>query len=273
MQFNSDQKFKNSNAYRLSELKPAGTKLILDPKTELTELLKLTFFDLTLKQVLIIKKAQLKSHPRNPYLREYIVVETGKNFTKYKPSSFEKYFIDLIDEDSYFKLIPYLRAIFKIIPSEYSHKKEIVRSLKLKSYFNSGLMSSIFSLFKINFKGKKLKKELEEYLDEVDQNIVNLIENEPKKALQLILFLQGNIFLLKNLKFELLEKLKSFLPTQSKDEDDFMNDLLWFDYIYDPELSISDLFSDISEIFDSVDDYFDFDGGGDLDVDYDFNFD
>ena len=115
MQFNSDQKFKNSNAHRLSELKPAGTKLILDPKTELTELLKLTFFDLTLKQVLIIKKAKLKSHPRDPYLREYIVVETGKNFTKYKPSSYEKYFTDLIDEDSYFKLIPFLCAIFKNI--------------------------------------------------------------------------------------------------------------------------------------------------------------
>ncbi|VXB14884.1 hypothetical protein [Maribacter litoralis] len=274
MQFNSSQKFKNSNIYRLSELKPAATKLILEPKTELIELLKLTLFDLTLKQVLRIKKTQLKSHPRDPYLREYVTVETGKNFTKYKPNKFEEYFTGLIDEDSYFKLKPYLRAIFKKIPSEYQYKKEIVRDLKLKSYFKSDLVSSIFSLFKTNFKGNNLKKELQEYLDEVDENIVTFIENEPNKALELILFLQGNIFLLKNLKFELLEKLKSISPVISNNnDDDFLNDWYWIDFIYDPDLSFSDLFTDISEMFHTIDDYFDFDSGGDWGGDYDFDID
>ncbi|MEP5941781.1 hypothetical protein, partial [Maribacter dokdonensis] len=183
------------------------------------------------------------------------------------------YFTDLIDENSYYKLRPYLRAIFKNIPSEYTYKKEIVRDLKLKSNFKSDFFSIVFSWLKTNTKGNNLKTDFQNHLNQVDDQIVSLIENKPKKALELILFLQGNIFLLKNLKFELLEKLRSFLPTQSKDEDDFLYDLLWFDYIYDPELSFSDLFSDISEMFDSVDDYFDFDGGGDWSGEYDFDFD
>jgi hypothetical protein len=273
MEFHSNKKFKDSNAYRLSELKPAGTQLILEPKTELIKLLKLTLFDLTLKQVLTIKKAQLKSHPRDPHFREYVVVETGKNFAKYQPNKFEEYFTDLIDEDNYFKLKPYIRAIFKNIPSEYKYKKEVIRDLKLKSYFKSDLISSIFSWLKSNFKGKKLKNELQEYLNEADNQIVSLIEDKPEKALQLILFLQGNIFLLKTLKFELLEKLKLTPPTQSKNEDDFLVDWFWIDFMYDPELSFSDLFSDISEMFDSIDDYFDFDSGGDWGGDYDFDFD
>ena len=119
IKFSSNSKFEDSNVYRLSELKPAGTKLILEPNTELIELLKLTLFDLTLKQVLIIKKSLKRSHPRDPHLREYVIVETGKNYSKYKPNKFEEYFTERIDEDSYFQLKAYLRAIFKAV--SYTH--------------------------------------------------------------------------------------------------------------------------------------------------------
>ncbi len=274
IKFSPNSKFADLNVYRLSELKPAGTKLILEPKTELIELLKLTLFDLTLKQVLIIKKSLKRSHPRDPHLREYVIVETGKNYSKYKPNNFEKYFTERIDEDSYFQLKAYLRAIFKEIPSEYKHKKEIIRDLKINDLFNSDLISSIFSWLKTNPKGNKLKQDIAEYLNQVDENIDNLIENEPDNALELILFLQGNIFLLKNLKFELLENLKLISTVRSNNSDDeYYDDWFWTDFMYDSDLSISDLMSDISEMFDSVDDYFDFDSGGDWDGDYDFDFD
>ncbi|MGJ8660303.1 MAG: hypothetical protein ACSHWV_10670 [Cellulophaga fucicola] len=273
IKFSPKSKFEDSNVYRLSELKPAGTKLILEPKTQLIELLKLTLFDLTLKQVLIIKKSLKRSHPRDPHLREYVIVETGKNYSKYKPNKFEEYFTERIDEDSYFQLKAYLRAIFKEIPSEYKHKKEIVRDLHIKDLFKSDLISSIFSWLKTNPKGNKLKKDIKEYLNEVDENIGNLIENEPDKALELILFLQGNIFLLKNLKFELLEKLKLISTVRSNNDDEYYDDWFWIDFMYDSDLSIADLMSDISEMFDSIDDYFDFDSGGDWDGDYDFDFD
>lgn len=42
-------KFKDSNINRLVELKLTDTKLILEPKTDLIELIKLTLFDLILK--------------------------------------------------------------------------------------------------------------------------------------------------------------------------------------------------------------------------------
>lgn len=118
-----------------------------------------------------------------------------------------------------------------------------------------------------------LKVDITVYLDEVDRNITQLIENEPKKALELLLFLQGNIFLLKNLKFELLEKLKLVSTDRSTTDDEYFDDWFWIDFMYDSDIGIADLFTDISEMFDSADDYFDFDSGGDWDGNFDADFD
>ena len=273
IKFSSNSKFEVSNIFRLSELKPAGTKLILEPKADLIELLKLTLFDLTLKKVLVIKKKLKKSHARDPHLREYIIVERGKNFEKYNPNKFEEHFTNRIGKDSYFQLKVYLRVIFKEIPSVSKHKYEIIRNLKIQDLFKRDFFSVVFSMFKTNSKGNKLKADIIEYLEQVDRNIPNLIENEPDKALELILFLQGNIFLLKNLKFELLEKLKLVSTVRKTNDDEYLDDWYWIDFMYDPDLSISDLFTDISEMYESIDDYFDFDSGGDWDGDYDFDVD
>ncbi|WP_299245245.1 hypothetical protein [uncultured Aquimarina sp.] len=227
---------------------------------------------MTLKQVLIIKRSLKRSHPRDPHLREYVIVETGKNYSKYKPNNFEKYFTERIDEDSYFQLKVYLRTIFKEIRSEYKHKKGIIRDLKINNLFKNDLISNIFSWLKTNSKGNELKKDITEYLNQVDENISNLINNEPERALDLILFLQGNIFLLKNLKFELLENLKLISTVRSNNNDEeYYDDWLWTDFMCDYDLSISDLIFEISEVFDSIDDYFDFDSGGDWDGDFDFD--
>lgn len=261
--------FEDSNIHRLSELKPAGTKLILDSRTDLIELIKLTLFDLTLKQVLVIKKTFRKSHQRDPHLREYVIVRTGKNFAKYEPSRFEQYFINRINKDSYFQLKIYLRAVINEIPSEYRHRIEIVENLRINQFFNDSFVLSIFSVLRINKKGKTLRSDISQYLNEVDEHIGILIDKEPEKALELILFLQGNIFLLKNLKFELLEKLKLVSDIRMNRDDESYEDWYWIDFIYDSDFSISNLISEVSELLDSIEDYFDSYDGGDWDSGYD----
>jgi hypothetical protein len=264
-----NSKFENSNIYLLSELKPAGVKLILEPNVGLIEILKVTLFDLALKQVLVVKKEYKKLHPREPFLREYTIVETGKNFAKYNPNEFEKYFTDRIDENSYFQLKSYLRAIFKDITSTYNFKKEIIRDLKINNLFDINFISNIFSWLKTNSEGNIIKKDIKEYLKNVDEKIGELIENEPDKALELIIFLQGNIFLLKNLKFEFLEKIKATTTAESNLNQEFYNDLFWYEFMNDSDLSISELFNDMSEMFDSANDYFEsYSGDGSYDTDY-----
>ncbi|MFK7814667.1 MAG: hypothetical protein AB8B59_19380 [Maribacter sp.] len=273
IKFGFNSKFEDSNISRLSRIKPAGTKLILEPKTDLIELLKLTLFDLTLKQVLIIKKVLKKSHPKDTRLREYTIVKTGKNFEKYQPDIFEEYFTKRIDKNSYFQLKVYLRAICEEIPTESQYKFEIIRSLKIKDLFKRDFFSIVFTMFKTNSNGKKLKSDITVYLDEVERNVLNLIENEPEKALELVLFLQGNIFLLKNLKFKFQEIQKLGSAIRRTTDNEYFDDWYWTDFMFDFDLSISEMFSDISEILDSIDDYFDFDSTGDWDGDFDFDSD
>jgi len=282
IRFDSKSKFDESNVYRLSKLKPAGTKLILAPNTELIELIKLTLFDLNLKQVLIIKKELKRSHPKDPYLREYIIVEAGRNFEKYEAINFERYFTKKFEtnfeknkQKKRFQLKVYLRAIYKDIPSEFTHKKEIINALDINNLFKVGIISSIFSRLKTNHKGNKLKSDFSEYLNEVDNNIENLIINDPNKALELILFLQGNIFLLKNLKFEFLDKLKltsTALSNNNNEVDQNYDHWLWTDFMVESDLSISDLISDVAETFNSVDDYFDNTSNWDVSNDFDVDF-
>lgn len=268
--FNST--FEEATINQLSKLKPAGTQLLLDTKIDLIELLKLTLFDLSLKQVLIIKKVLKRAHARDPHLREYVIVETGKNYAIYNPSGFETYFTKRIDEDTYFQLKVYIREIYKEITSEYKYKKEIIKDLKLNDHFKNGFIPFIFSSIYTNQKGEKLKLDITEYLLEVDKNIGYLIENKPDDALKLIVFLKGNIFLLKNLKFELLEKLKVTSISSTGDHNEFLNDWFWIDFMTGSDMSFSDLLSDIPEMFDSIDDYFSVDSGADWDVDVDIDF-
>ncbi len=264
--------FDNPNVHRLSELKPAATKLILEPGVDLVELLKLTLFDLTLKQVLIIKKVLRKAHSRDPHLREYVVVETGKNFSKYSPNAFEEYFTSIIDEDSYYQLKSYLREIAKEVPPKFRYKQQIIQDAKIKDLFKRDLISSLFPWIRTNARGEQLRADISSYLNEADLHIGDLIDSDPDKALELILFLQGNIFLLKNLKFEHLENLKAVSIEGRSGDDGYFDDWFWIDFLCDTDLSISELFSDVSEMFDSIDDYFDFSAGdwdGDFGVDFD----
>jgi hypothetical protein len=238
MKVDANSTFENSSIYRLSELKPAGVKLILDPKTDLVELLKLTLFDLTLKKVLVIKKMFKKPHPRDPYLREYTIVETGENFEKYNPNQYEKYFTRRIDKDSYVQLKPYLRAICKEVETESQHKNEIIQNLEILDLFKRDFFLVFFSIFKTNQKGNKLKIAISEYLKDIDRNIANLIEHDPEKSLKLIMFLQGNIFLLKNLKFELIEKLKLVSTAHTTKDKQYFDDWYWFDFMCDFDFNI-----------------------------------
>ncbi|MFC5045406.1 hypothetical protein ACFSTE_17850 [Aquimarina hainanensis] len=240
---------------RLLILKPAATKLILDPKADLSELIKLTLLDLLIKQVLTLKKVMQPSHARDPYLRTYFIVETGKNFLSYQPNRFETYFTDRIDKDSYFLLKSFFRAIYKEITSVYRYKIKIIVDLKMTDLFNKNLFLGILSILKTNHKGDKLKSEITQYLHKIDEELEALIKNTPQKALEILGFLQGHIFLLNTLKFELLETLKTPHKSVKAHKITYEQDWYWSDYLNDTTAKLSDIISEVSDVLDSIEDY------------------
>ena len=239
IKFDSKLTFENSNIYRLSELKPAGVKLILNPKISLLELLKLTLIDLILKKVLVIRKVLKKPHPRDPYLTEYTIVETAENFENYNPNDYEKYFTKRINKYTYFQLRVFLREIIEEIQTESKYKNEIIRDLKIQDLFKRDFFSVSFSIFSTNQKGNKLKIEISEYLEEVDRNIENLIDREPEKALNSVMIPQGNIIPLINLKFQLIEKLKLVSKVRATKNKDYFDDWVGLDFMRDIDFSLN----------------------------------
>ncbi|TPN82385.1 hypothetical protein [Aquimarina algicola] len=244
----------SSSTSILSEIKPVGVQLILDPNTTSTiELMRLVLFDLVYRQVLVLKKELKKSHPRDPYLREYIIIETGKNFAKYTPHNFEKYFIANIDEDTYFIAKAYLRKVSKIINEKSQYKQQIIRDLKMRAFFKNNMLLYMLSITKTNRKGKELKVTITEYLNKMDKMLQEALQNQPDKAVEIIKDLKSNIFLLKNLNFELFEKLSVHIKTPHAA---FDPDWYWVDYIASIDANTAEIIFETSEIFNELEIYY-----------------
>ncbi len=253
----------------LKNIKPSATKLVLDgTKVDVIDIIKLTFFDLILKQILIIKKEFRKAHPRDTSSREYVVVETGERFSKYTPDQFESYFMDIIDEDSFYYLKGYLRKVYKDLPSNYKCYRYVINGSKVNNSFNSNLLTQVFQLTLLSSQGKNFRKKIETYLDKIDNKILDLLDKDPEETLKIISSLKGNIFLLNNVKFELFEKLKPLSRATRTDNEDYNDvyDVFYMDYHFD------ELFDTLSDTFESIDDFFNdntsFDDWGDTDVDF-----
>ena len=215
----------------LSDIKPAATKLIISPKAELHELLKLTLFDLILKQVLVLKTIYKKRHPNNKYSRPYNIIESGKNFGKYQADQFEALLLNRIDEDAYYYLNSWLKSIYNDLPSEASFKKLVIKCQNLSPYFKTNILSWIFSLFNLNEKGKALKFDIQSSLNSIDNQISELLQNDLDQALRILLAIKGNIFLLQNLKFEDLSQLMPSLKDKNFEGVEGV-DLIPFDLLF-----------------------------------------
>ena len=129
-------KFNNQLINYLSVLKPAATAILIAPtKTTLKDIIRFTLLDLSLKKVLSVQHKNIKLHPNNPYARTRTVVETCKNFHNYRTHTYEINFLNILDEESYFQLRPYLHNIYSKTPLDAKMKKRVLRQHKILNLF------------------------------------------------------------------------------------------------------------------------------------------
>jgi len=95
-------------------------------------------------------------------------------------------------------------------------KRNILKEHKILNLFSTSFAFNMFGLFRWNKNGKKVRDELQRYLIAIDENIATIIEDSPEQALQLVSFLKGNVFLLKNMTKELLQKINNLIIQQQK---------------------------------------------------------
>lgn len=244
-------KFNNQLINYLSVLKPAATLVLLSPtKSSLKDIIRLTLLDLSLKKVLSVQHKDIKLHPNNPYARTRTVVETCKNFHNYRTHTYETNFLNILDEESYFQLRPYLHTIYSKTPLDAKMKKKVLKQHKILNLFSVAFRFDKFSLFILNKNGKEVRNEIQRYLTAIDHNLHTIIDESPEQALQFVSFLKGNIFLLKNMTSEVLEKINKLIIQQKVAPKDVYYDL--FDVFNFSEVFFTDISEEIAEELDII---------------------
>lgn len=206
---------------QLSKLSPAETLLVLQGENaSIKELLKVTFMDLLLKQVVRTVEVQKQPSSRDP-VRIYNYVEAGKNFLTYQPLPHENIFLAPFQKSDDVQIL--FRHIVKIgyqnAKSERKLHAILRQSPNVNRCFSQNIFQSIFGEFSLTTIGQELKIKVEAEIAQLEEELPRLIVDDHQKALDILKVIKGNIFLLTNIEFDLLKQIDKELIAEMNRQD------------------------------------------------------
>jgi hypothetical protein len=201
----------------LSQLSPAEILILTHKKTTLKELLKITLLDLILKKVLKIIEVT-----RNPSVVEgtlvYSYITRGPNFKNHTFKKQEEFFTSTFAEEEEYQVL--FRNMVKIGYQKSKKKSHFIKQLFEKSLlqrcFSQNLFQEIFNLYSLTAYGEEIKRKVEKEISDLDQQFCNKSEINHHKTIELISTIGANLFLLKNIDYDLLNQIDSDLITEMK---------------------------------------------------------
>jgi len=248
----------------LSQITPAETLLIKNSNSlQLKDLMKFTFMDLLLKKVIEIKEINKRPHPLDTIVVKYTYVIAGKNFKKYKPKNHELIYLSPFGKNISLQILfkHFIQIAHDYANSNWKYKKLTRSNQEINKYFKQAFWPNLFRINKLTKNGIILKNEISSYLNGIDEDIDNLLNNDTAKALKLLLSIGGNIFLLKNLDFQLLKHIDKELINQQKllDGDNYDTDSDWWLYMdfFEDDNMFDSYFDSFDDTIDSFDSEFD----------------
>lgn len=237
----------------LSTLTPAETLLILkESDVKFKELLKYTFLDLLLKQVIKVKEIKTRAHKNEPVrTNNYVVV--GKSFTSHNRLAHEKVFLKMFDKNQSIQVL--FRHFVKAGFENASERKNYILSYlvinpDMKGYFKTGLISYVLGRIKLTEKGQEIKAVIQNEINQIEEALPQWIQTDKSKAVALLTALQGNVFLLQNFDMDVLKNFDSEFQKEFErhnQADGFWTNNSWIDFdMYDHSFESSyDTFSDV----------------------------
>ncbi|GAB1855335.1 hypothetical protein MHTCC0001_01680 [Flavobacteriaceae bacterium MHTCC 0001] len=253
----------------LSKTTPAETLLIKDCNSaKLKDLMKLTFMDLLLKKVIKIIEVDKKAHSRDKYIRTYTYLIAGKNFKIYKPKKHELIYLSPFEKNESIQILlkHFIKMAYDFSNGSWSYKKSIRGSKEINLYFKDSFLSNLFRQVQLTNNGDNVKNQISNYLNDIDKEIVHLLHNDKEKALELLLNIGGNIFLLKNLDFQLLKEIDKNLINQKRTGNTFVDDSdsdigVWsYMDFFEDDFEFDSCFDSFDSAMDSFDSEFDASG-------------
>ncbi|NNC94911.1 MAG: hypothetical protein HKN92_05065 [Chitinophagales bacterium] len=192
----------------LSKISPPATLLLLSTSARMRSLLKLTLMDLVLKGVL---KLEIKHQELEQARRKIAVwyVCQGRNFERYRPPKpYELIFLQpFYEEPIRVTFRDLVRVAFRNARGIDLFKRSVIKSEGIEQYVTRSFWKKLYGGHSLTKEGIGLQKQLISHLADVDRNMNHFFQTDPKSALHLLINLRGNILLLKNVQFKLIESL------------------------------------------------------------------
>jgi hypothetical protein len=193
----------------LSKLTPAETLLIRDgDEVSVKELLKYTFMDLLVKQVLMTEDVERQLNMRDP-VRIYKYVSPGKNFSQYTSLPHELPFLLPFRRNSDNRLLfkNCVQVGYENVESKRALHKAIRLLPSLHNAFSASLLEKVFGEFSYTDRGLELKRQVEEEIKQLERELTVLMVNDREKAMEKLKPIGGNVFLLHALNFTVLREI------------------------------------------------------------------
>lgn len=192
----------------LSQLTPAEVLLLTKDGVTHRELLKLTFIDLLLKQVLKTFEVERRPHPKDK-IRVYTYVGIGKNFETYTSHNHERVFLSPFSTDHSTEILftNLVKIAYQKSRTVQEYKEDVAKTPTLKRCFSQNFLQKIFYHYSTTEYGKELKKEVKEEILNQGNKLADLTTIEGHKAVEMIKEIGANIFLLTNVDNELLSQI------------------------------------------------------------------
>jgi hypothetical protein len=199
----------------LSELTPAEVYILTNRNVTHQQLLKITFIDLILKQVLKTSEVRRQPHAREE-VRIYKYIGIGQDFKNYKAKNHEKFFLSIFEKDNSIEIL--FRNLVKIGYQKSrtlsDFRNELIKTPTLKKCFSQNIFQRLFYGYSFTEFGNELKRKVENEIENLNKELSGLNNIENQKAIELIKLIGGNIFLLENIDYELLNQIDKDLAEE-----------------------------------------------------------
>lgn len=197
--------YKIEYTLQLNSQTPAETYLLLHGSgATLKELLKLTFMDLLLKKV--IKSIDIyKTYKGQQKSRRYKYIVVDKNFFNYKPQLHELVFLAPFYVNNDLKILfRHLIALgYKKSKCQNHYQQLISQTPILQSAYSQTVFQMIFGGRSLTEEGNIIKAKCISEMITLENFLPKDLVQDPRKALEVLMQIQGNIFLLHNIVFDL----------------------------------------------------------------------
>lgn len=206
----------------LSKFTPAELFFLLrkERRRYLKELLKVTFLDLLLKQILIITEVE-KEVSKTTQVYRY--VEDGPRFFGYRPLDHEAVFVDTFRKSNDIRVIfqGMVKIGFQNAKSFSHYKTTIIDRLIANGHVTQNIFQQVFGLYSLTDHGLDLQAKIQTEIRQLEKELPGLIKSTDEKAMEILKTINGNVFLIDNIRMDLIEYInKAFLATTKEDKQD-----------------------------------------------------